>query len=128
MSVKGINKNENNGMWRGNNATVASLHCWIRENFKKPTKCDLCGTNKKRLEWSNKDHLYSRNRKDWQHICRSCHNKYDKRYNNRKFGSLKIRKGGWSIKYDGCLLCKSSKNPLRGQGLCRKCYYKKNKA
>lgn len=51
------------------------VHWWARKNIPKPDKCS-CGSLKK-LELSNKDHLYSLNKEDWEWICRSCHAKKD---------------------------------------------------
>lgn len=77
---------EGNPMWRGTDVTFRSLHCWVRDNFLKLSKCEFCGreyTDKDNrfFDWSNKEHNYtgesSRNRDNWQFLCRSCHMKYD---------------------------------------------------
>lgn len=65
-----------NPHWKGNNAQKRSIHDWISRNFGQEPKCEMCG-KEQTIEWSNIDHLYSRNRQDWQRLCRSCHMKYD---------------------------------------------------
>lgn len=68
------NKNYN---WKGEHTKYNSIHGWVKNNFESKNKCEICGTDNKKLEWSNKDHKYSRNREDWQLICRSCHRGWD---------------------------------------------------
>ena len=65
-----------NPAWKGNNATIGSIHCWVRANFTKKNICLFCG-KKGKTDWSNKKHTYLRIKKDWQELCRSCHQKYD---------------------------------------------------
>lgn len=74
-----------NPYWKGNKVGIHSLHSWIRLNYVKIKKCELCDTERENTfyDWSNKDHKYSRNRNDWWVLCRSCHMKYD----NKNFGS-----------------------------------------
>jgi len=77
---------DKNGMWKGHNASYSAIHHWVKRNFKQPDKCELCKISKteKRLNWANKDHKYTRDRKDWLYLCYSCHTQYDiKHFNNR---------------------------------------------
>ena len=68
--------------WKGEKAKKSSIHCWVRRNFVSDNVCELCGTkNALAYDWSNKDHKYSRDRKDWKKLCRSCHIKYDSKHN-----------------------------------------------
>ena len=57
------------------------IHRWVEKNFVAPTKCEICEGKSLapsgRLEWSNKDHKYSKKREDWQRVCYSCHRNYD---------------------------------------------------
>lgn len=78
-------RGEGNPYWKGDKVKSKSLHSWIKLNFKKIYKCELCGTTRRNTsyDWSNKDHKYSRKRKDWWVLCRGCHMKYD----YKKFGS-----------------------------------------
>ena len=74
---------EKNPHWKGDNISYTSLHGWINNNFGKPVKCENCGGDKN-LDWSNKDHNYSRERKDWQVLCKKCHRGYDKKLWKKK--------------------------------------------
>ena len=76
LNLKGTKENEKNPSWKGDDVGYNALHNWIAKHFKKSILCEICGLFRK-LEWSNKDHKYSRNREDWQYICRSCHRRYD---------------------------------------------------
>ena len=57
------------------------IHRWVSKNFVPPIKCEICEGKSLapsgRLEWSNKDHKYSKKREDWQRVCYSCHRNYD---------------------------------------------------
>lgn len=55
-------------------------HQRIRKKYGDPRYCENCKrTDKKRYEWSNKDHKYSDDIKDWKRLCVSCHREYDKK-------------------------------------------------
>lgn len=72
-------------MWKGDDVGLTAIHSWIKRKLGNPMKCDICGsTSKKRYDWSNKDHKYSRNKDDWQRLCVSCHRKFDNKFNNKK--------------------------------------------
>ena len=63
-------------------------HQWVRQNWGKSTKCDLCGAENltgRKVHWANKNHKYRQNRKDWFRVCRPCHAKYDKENNGTDF-------------------------------------------
>ena len=79
-NLKGLRVGSKNFNWKGDDARYGSIHGWINKNFKMPKICEKCKKDRK-LEWTNKDHKYKRNKKDWQALCRSCHRKYD---NERK--------------------------------------------
>jgi len=68
---------EKNYNWKGENIKYGSIHGWVKNNFKMPLSCEMCGSGDNKLEWSNKDHKYSRKREDWQAVCRSCHRNHD---------------------------------------------------
>lgn len=76
---KGIHNNsqENHPHWKGDKASYSSIHKWVTRQLKKPSKCVDCGTDSKKIEWSNINHKYSRNLLDYVGRCRSCHRKYD---------------------------------------------------
>ena len=101
---KPLTTGNGNGMWKGKNAGYHAIHCWVNRHFKKPDKCETCGkpeTNK-RFCWANKDHKYTRERKDWFYGCYSCHAKYDFKY----LGKRPIRNPNNSIKQRQCSICR----------------------
>lgn len=54
------------------------IHQRIRKILGQTRYCEICKrTDRKDYDWSNKDHKYSLNTKDWQRLCVSCHRKYD---------------------------------------------------
>ena len=66
--------------WKGQNAGYVSLHKWVAKKLGKPSKCAFCKvTTAKRFEWANRSRKYKRDLKDWIRLCKSCHEKYDKK-------------------------------------------------
>lgn|SRR3990167_7417463 len=64
--------------WKGNKVGYFGLHDWIEKVGGKPKKCEVCGTDKKRVyHWANKSGGYKRERSDWMRVCVPCHRKYD---------------------------------------------------
>ena len=85
---------EKNPRWKGDSASVATIHEWVNNNFKKPLHCEICKKEAVyRLDWSNKNHKYSRLREDWHYVCRKCHRKWDIRNNNGLLNSGLFKKG-----------------------------------
>jgi len=77
LGLKRLGKNNPN--WKGNNVKIGRIHRRIELKYGKPRYCEHCKrTDKKLYEWSNKDHKYSENIKDWQRLCRGCHTKFDR--------------------------------------------------
>lgn len=75
-------RNEKNPNWKGDKAGKSAIHYWVISNLGIPRECEICRTKiAKVFDWSNKNHLYKRNLKDWQRLCRPCHRKYD--YDNQ---------------------------------------------
>ncbi len=62
--------------WKGEDTKYAGVHNWVRKHYAKTGVCESCKVERK-TAWSNKDHLYRRNRGDWQEMCYGCHQKYD---------------------------------------------------
>lgn len=78
-----------NGSWMGDKAGVSAMHKWIVSQLGRPMKCEECSTEKaKRFEWSNIDHKYRRDIRDYRRLCPPCHRKYD----FEKFGTGMIGK------------------------------------
>lgn len=73
-----------NPMWKGDDVGYYTLHAWLTEHFGSPAKCEKCGkigekvNGRWNIEWASKDNkTYSRKRKDYLGMCRSCHLKHD---------------------------------------------------
>lgn len=113
-----------NPNWKGKSATIGSIHCWVRRNWSSMPSCEICGAlndGSITFDWSNKDHKYSRERTDWQHVCRSCHNIYDQKHNGRDLSSGPSRKFAWSRDYERCVDCGRNNVKHKGLGRCSKC-------
>lgn len=75
---------ENSPCWKGDNAAKGPMHKWVVRELGKASEyfCIDCTTQAR--DWSNIDHLYKRNLEDYFPRCRSCHIKYDTKFNNIK--------------------------------------------
>ncbi len=72
-------------MWKGKDASYKAKHLWIQSKYGKPKFCEVCGIeDAKRFEWANISGECSRNRQDCLRMCKSCHNKYDWKEEDRK--------------------------------------------
>jgi len=68
------NKNYN---WKGDNASMISIHKYLYKIKPKPSFCEICG-KEKRLSLANiKDHIYTKDPNDYKWLCYSCHKKQD---------------------------------------------------
>lgn len=79
---------ENNSTWKGIDAGYAPKHSWIKRKKGSPMLCEHCGSTGKSnysYHWANIDHKYSRNPDDYIRLCVSCHYKFDKENNLRKY-------------------------------------------
>lgn len=77
-----IGKQEKSRAWKESVGKIA-IHRRIEVRYGKQNYCEICKrTDKKKYEWSNKDHKYSLKKEDWQRVCVSCHRKYDIENNN----------------------------------------------
>lgn len=58
-----------------------AFHNFARRHFQRPSACEHCGTNEKRMfHWATKDRKKGgRERQDWFFLCVPCHSKYDGR-------------------------------------------------
>lgn len=86
------NRGERHGLWKGERASYGAIHFWVYRNFGRPTSCEICLENKKRLEWSNISGEYKRVRKDWRQLCVKCHRNID------GCGSPEVWKKAWATK------------------------------
>ena len=76
--------NEKHPLWKGDEACYSSMHKWIirHKGNAKEHKCEHCG--KQAHDWANKKHDYKHNLDDYMALCRSCHHKFDVKYNKKK--------------------------------------------
>lgn len=77
------------------NPSCPAIHDWIKRWGKDLKKCELCGVEGKRLDWSSKSAKRIRDLSDWQRICRKCHCRYD-------FENFGARKKFYTKKADKC--------------------------
>lgn len=69
---------EKNYQWLGDFPSYTAAHQWMSKTCGKPNYCEICkSTNAKHYDWACKNGKYSRNRKDYMRLCRSCHMRYD---------------------------------------------------
>lgn len=79
---KGMNVNERNGQWKGDNVGYDGLHCWVRRRLPQPDRCEKCGEKKEKLDLANISQKYLRRLDDWEWLCRKCHMDGDGRMAN----------------------------------------------
>lgn len=67
--------------WAKRMSEIHSMHKYLDYHYGKPTVCEHCKKEyigKSKMDWAlKKDRTYSRNKKDYFRLCRSCHRKYD---------------------------------------------------
>lgn len=75
---KGQTTGSKNTKWKGDKASYAAKHMWVRYHYGKADHCEDCKTEESRMyHWSNISGEYSRDRDDWQQLCVPCHKEYD---------------------------------------------------
>ena len=68
----------NNINWKGDNASYAAKHIWVKYHYGNPQRCDHCKTTDKRMyHWANISGEYKRDRNDWLRLCVPCHKRAD---------------------------------------------------
>lgn len=85
-----INKvsGSNSALWKGDDIGYCSKHSRIRKIKGHASKCKCVGDGINKCDryaddWSNVDHDYSLNPDEYQPRCRSCHIKYDFKFNKK---------------------------------------------
>lgn len=69
---------ESNVNWKGDEASYAAIHMWMRYHHGSPKLCELCGvTDRKMYHWANISGTYRRVRADWLRLCVPCHKRRD---------------------------------------------------
>ena len=67
-----------NYKWKGNNASYAAKHIWVKYHYGSPQHCDICGISEERMyHWANISGEYKRERSDWLRLCVPCHKRAD---------------------------------------------------
>lgn len=87
-------KGKNNPSWKGNKASINSIHRWVETEKPKIGICSICNNYHKKTYLANIDHKYKRNRDDFFELCIYCHRLYDG-----------IRHFGWNAK-ESLFICK----------------------
>jgi len=68
--------------WAGDKIGKGGVHIWVKSILGTPMECEHCGrTDRSVYDWANKDHTYRRIMEDYMRLCRSCHRKWDIKYN-----------------------------------------------
>jgi len=73
---KGQNMGKDNHQWK-EDVSYRNIHRWVERMLGKANKCEKCGSDKI-VQWSNNNHKYRRDLKDWTQLCIKCHSEYDK--------------------------------------------------
>lgn len=72
-----LNRDDKHPFWKGENASYAAKHNWVRRRLGRPKKCEICGTTENRMyHWANLTGEY-RNLNDYIRVCCPCHSKLD---------------------------------------------------
>ena len=88
----GLNKSENNPMWKEKPKYFA-LHVWLRTHKPKSNVCEFCGKKRKLDVALLKGKKYIRDFENYRWLCRSCHNKEHRLGNNIKALNSSAKKG-----------------------------------
>lgn len=81
-------KGNRNTNWKEGKKSYIAIHQWVNRNKRKPTGCNSCLIETKRLEAHNISGQYKRDIKDYVWLCTKCHCEVDQK------GSRKIRERG----------------------------------
>lgn len=77
-TLMGRYENENNPVWKGDDASYAAKHMWIYQRKGKASKCELKDdTCKGEFQWSNISREYKRDVNDFWELCISHHVRFD---------------------------------------------------
>lgn len=63
--------------WRGNDVSYEAIHAYLRNHFPKSGVCVECGERKPTEYALIKGRSYTKDRNDYQEMCKRCHNVYD---------------------------------------------------
>lgn len=76
---------EESNAWKEDNIGIRAVHMWLDREFGSVSKCEHCGRNDTNIvyEWACKNKDYRRVREEFMRLCRSCHRKYDYKFNGQ---------------------------------------------
>lgn len=86
--MKGINRDEKHGLWKGDKVGKQALHRWVEVRLPKE-KCIDCGAIEN-LDLANVSGKYRRDLADWKVQCRRCHMTEDGRMEKLKSNGGRI--------------------------------------
>lgn len=72
--------------WRGDDVGYQALHQWVAKHLGRPSECSnpYCEGESKTYDWANRSGEYRRDLGDWVRLCRVCHTRYDKGWEEYK--------------------------------------------
>jgi hypothetical protein len=78
LKYKYDNSGDKHPNWKGDSASLSSIHVWIRKHKPDNGICEVCGKTNCRIECANISGEYRRDVEDYMYLCRSCHVAFDK--------------------------------------------------
>lgn len=108
MKISKSNTGEKSSQWKGDYAKYQALHAWIRKHHLPADHCcnPKCLGKSKEYQWAlKKGKKYSRDIKDYQQMCRSCHRLMDITNETKEKISTSLKKLPKSGKKINCLVC-----------------------
>lgn len=79
IKKKALSNPKNHPYYKGKKASYRAIHMYIIRKLGRASKCSKCTKETGRIHWSNIDHKYSRDLKDWVQLCSGCHGKNDRK-------------------------------------------------
>lgn len=73
----GMNRDEQNPQWNGDDVGYHALHNWIRRKMGNAKQCMNCHAKNAKYAWANISQDYKRDLSDWIELCYLCHKRYD---------------------------------------------------
>lgn len=84
---------EKHYLWLGDKAGYTSTHDWLRKNKPKPKLCERCRTRPpQQLSYNHKNGEWSRNVKDYEWLCASCHRLKDQKHETKPMTKFRIHR------------------------------------
>lgn len=69
---------DKNAKWKGDGASYAAKHMWVKYHFGRASECEDCGVEDRKVyHWANISKMYLRERTDWKQLCVPCHKAFD---------------------------------------------------